>query len=127
MQTGSTYIDVNVLLEALISTRPKHLSVLKFLSSSSGVMISTLSIHIFVYFALKEGFDLNNLNKFISKFIHADLLDSDTVWAFANCNDKDFEDALQVSIALRNNCSNIVTLDKKLAKNYSSHINIKLL
>lgn len=41
-------------------------------------------------------------------------------WAFRNTRNSDFEDALQIAVALKNGCDEFVTLDKRLAKIYDN-------
>jgi predicted nucleic acid-binding protein len=55
------------------------------------------------------------------------VVDADAQWAFMNFQGKDFEDALQVACALREDCSSFATLDELLAKKYKKDMTVWLL
>lgn len=65
----------------------------------------------------------------MSEFTTLPLLPEDVAWAYENIRDEDFEDALQLAVAVRTGCETFVTFDKHLAKTYSNlpTLEVKLL
>ena len=53
------------------------------------------------------------------------LIPEDYEWALVNEKKKDFEDALQMAVAIRAGCEAFVTLDSDLAKAYAG-LSIKI-
>ncbi|QQS19760.1 PIN domain-containing protein [Candidatus Saccharibacteria bacterium] len=119
------YLDANILLEILLS-RPNEKSARKLLEEQSGeIFISALTAHIVTHFG-RSIVELPILRSFLADYTLLSLEASDFEWAFANARDNDFEDALQLAVAIRNGCEVFVTFDKKLANLYKDLIQIKV-
>ena len=84
--------------------------------------ISALTVHLLMYYGRKEGSPDSFLHRLIEQYQVLPLQPVDIAWAFEHERGTDFEDTLQVSIALRANCDGFMTLDKQLAKHHQSAI-----
>lgn len=114
------FLDTNILLEIILKDRPKRLQVESFLKAvDEPTAISMLSVHLIMHFGRKTKTNDDLLRGFISENEILSLMPEDYGWALANEQKKDFEDALQMSVAIRADCSSFVTLDSKLAKAYT--------
>jgi len=122
------FLDTNIILEITLPERPAITKVEKVLEELSGpTAISTLSIHIIMHFGRKSKIPDSLLHKVIKANKIYSLETQDYEWAAENEQKHDFEDALQMSIALRHKCDNFITLDKSLSKAYkNTKINIIL-
>lgn len=121
------FLDANILLELALTDRRKKLQVIQFLDGGEGFMMSILSVHLLIYFGLKDGLVLEDLFGIADSYKLLDINEDDYEWAKKHCVDGDFEDALQVASAVRNQAKDFVTLDANLAKNYEKFIKITLL
>lgn len=119
------YLDANILLEILLS-RPNEKSARKLLEEQSDeVFISALTAHLVTHFG-KSIVELPILRAFLADYTLLSLEANDFEWAFTNARDNDFEDALQLAVAIRNGCEEFVTFDKHLAELYKDLIQIKV-
>lgn len=119
------YLDANILLEILLS-RPNDKSARKLIEELNGeIFISTLTAHLVTHFG-KAIVELPILRAFLGDYKLLSLESSDFEWAFTNARDSDFEDALQLAVAIRNGCEEFVTFDKQLAQLYKGLIQIKV-
>ena len=121
------FLDANILLELALTDRRKKLQVIQFLDGGEGFMMSILSVHLLIYFGLKDGLVLEDLFGIADSYKLLDINEDDYEWAKKHCVGGDFEDALQVASAVRNQAKDFVTLDANLAKNYEKFIKITLL
>ncbi len=121
----SVFLDANVLLEVLLPGRPKTEIADTYVQKES--IVSPLSAHLYTYFGTKEGYPIKALTRQLTLLKYTELGVGEINWAIANCQDNDFEDALQVACAVLNGSELFVTLDKNLAQKYQQFINIKLL
>lgn len=80
-----------------------------------------------MYYAERDKLRLPAVKTYLETFVWLAINEADGQWAFANYDGKDFEDALQIGCALREQCSTFVTLDQKLAKKHKAHLPIKLI
>ncbi len=112
-------------MEVLLPDRPKVKSVIEYARRDS--VVSPLTAHLYMYFGRKVGYSKNILMKNLALLKFTDLGDSEVRWAIANCQDDDFEDAIQVACAVNYGCEEFVTLNKSLAQKYNKYIRIKLL
>jgi predicted nucleic acid-binding protein len=111
------YLDSNVLLEIILD-RPNQDRARKFIEAHlDNLFISTLTAHLIVHFGQKIV-TLDVLSKFLSDYTILTLDSTDFDWAFNNARNQDFEDALQLSVGIRNGCNQFITFDKKLVKTY---------
>jgi predicted nucleic acid-binding protein len=120
------FIDANVVLE-VIEKRAHVDACEQMLRNSEEKSISILSLDLVMYFLEKDKIALEPARGFLESFVWLPVTDADAQWAFAHFKGDDYEDALQVSCAIREGCSNFVTLDKLLAKKYANTISIELL
>jgi predicted nucleic acid-binding protein len=119
------YLDANILLEILLS-RPNEKSARKLLEEQNGeLFISALTAHLVTHFG-KSIVDLTVLRAFLADYTILSLEANDFEWAFTNARDDDFEDALQLAVAIRNGSEEFITFDKHLAELYKNLIQIKV-
>lgn len=119
--------DANVILEVLFD-RSNAKACKALLERSNEQLVTTLiSVSIVMYFAEAKKADTAYTERFLRQFIWLPVTESDAQWAFLNYKAKDFEDALQIACATRENCKRFATLDKSLAKKYASDIKIDLI
>lgn len=84
--------------------------------------ITMLTVHLVLYFGLKDGLTLSNIKTFLSNYLKIALLPEDYVNAINIMKDTDNENALQLVIAERVRCESIATLDKKFSQIYQNRI-----
>ena len=117
------FLDSNILLEIILKDRVKRYQVRKYLESISKLddfsSISMLTVHLIMHFGRKEQIDDYFLQAVINENELFSLSAEDYEWALVNERGKDFEDALQLAVAMRTNCDTFLTLDKKLARDYA--------
>lgn len=119
------YLDANILLEILLG-RPNEKSARKWLEEQDDeIFISTLTAHLVTQFG-KSIVELPVLRAFLADYELLSLEANDFEWAFTNARDRDFEDALQLAVAIRNGCEEFITFDKRLAETYKDLIQIKV-
>jgi predicted nucleic acid-binding protein len=108
------FFDANVLLEVLLERSKADSAARALEAAANNAAISALTAHLVVYFGSKlvEPMVLQN---FLAEFTILPLTQADFAWAFENNHNhnNDFEDALQVAVALHGTCEVFVTLDKK--------------
>jgi len=124
------FLDSNILLEVILKGRTKRSQVKEYLESMSKSddfsSISMLTVHLIMHFGRKEQIDDGLLQGVINENELLALSYEDYDWALANERGKDFEDALQLAVAMRAECDTFVSLDKRLARDYSD-LPIKIL
>lgn len=121
------FIDANVLLE-IVYERARAKDAMEIVRrGEDNVSISPLTAHLVMYFGLKIA-SVDALRTLLSDYTILSLEAVDVDWAFTNMRDNDFEDALQLAVAIRNGCQTFVTFDKKLYKTYKTlpQLNLKL-
>lgn len=119
-QKNMVFLDANILLEIILKGRAKRLQVENFLAAlSEPTAISMLSVHLIMHFGRAERANDEFLEDVIRENELLTLIPEDFVWALVNEKKKDFEDALQMAVAVRTGCKAFVTLDNNLAKAYA--------
>jgi len=114
------------LLEIILN-RDQHVTVRQYIETSENALaISALTGHLIVHFGVKIV-RMPIIKQFLSDYEFYSLTAQDFEWAFTNIRGNDFEDALQIAVAVRNGCSKFVTLDKDLIKNYKDLTSIKVI
>lgn len=125
MTTDTIFLDANILLEIILG-RPKEDTARQFIEKQGDILcISTLTTHLIVHFG-QSIVSLPILRAFLADYQLFDLTPTDFEWAFANTRNRDFEDALQLAVAIRNGCTRFITFDKTLATAYSDLLTIKV-
>lgn len=113
-------VDANVILEMLLPGRAHAEEVQKYLLSLQGqAAISMLTVHLVMHFGRLNKLPDDKLQEVIEGYMLLDLKALDYEWAREHEQGRDFEDALQLAVALRNGCSQLVTLDKSFIKRYA--------
>jgi len=112
------FFDANVLLEIQLQ-RQNHAEATKIIRQNITNMrcLSALSGHLLQHFRPKE-LAIDDVRSFLGLFEMYGLLAEDFEWAYDNRRDDDFEDALQLAVAVRNGCTDFYTFDRKLVKKY---------
>jgi predicted nucleic acid-binding protein len=125
-ESGYSFFDTNVLLEALVQGRSQQSRARQYLDTHQTV-VSPLSAHLIVHFGQRDGLTLDFLMTLLLKYKFTDFGSREITWAVRNCQGDDFEDALQVACAVCSGSQFFVTLDKKLAKRYQHVIPMQIL
>ena len=119
------FLDANILIEVILG-RDKQAVARNLLEKyKESLNISALTAHLVIHFGMKKV-SLLIIKEFLDDYQVLDLGYSDFIWAFNNIVDNDFEDALQISVAIRNGCTHFITFDQNLVKKYSSLKNISI-
>lgn len=119
------FLDANVLLEILLARKNDKIA-RRFIQNNAGhLAISTLTAHLVVHFGTKVV-DLPVLRQFLGDYYMLEMTYMDFDWAFNNARSNDFEDALQVAIAIRNGCNEFATFESQLFKVYKDLPTIKV-
>lgn len=116
--TNQIFLDANVLLEVVLARAKQTQARSLITRHENRMMISPLTSHLVVHFGYPT-YELSDLRRFLAGFTTAALTATDVEWAFTNIVGSDFEDALQIGVAIREGCREFVTLDQKLVKRYS--------
>lgn len=122
-------VDANIIMELLENRRyvqPVRDALRNFAKTGEIAGVSALSVSNVFYLAESHKLTLKDVEKVIRSFKVFDVVSADVDWAFAHYKGKDFEDALQVASALREDCTVFLTLDTALAKKYSKFLKIQL-
>lgn len=124
-QARSVFLDANIVLEIILERQNQQLA--KDLLSAYGdnLNISSLTAHLITHFGQKRV-DLTVLRYFLEDYSILSLDSIDFEWAFNNIRNDDFEDALQLGVAIRNGCTSFITFDKPLVDAYISLKNISV-
>jgi predicted nucleic acid-binding protein len=122
--TEAIFLDANVLLEIILG-RDRQATARKTLEAQqSNLYISSLTAHLIVHFG-QVLVDLPVLRQFLSDYTILSLESVDFEWAFTNLRNSEFEDALQIGVAIRNGCTDFLTFDKRLHKTYADLLPIR--
>jgi predicted nucleic acid-binding protein len=117
-QAEALFLDANVLLEIILSRENEATARKALEMGQSNLFISSLTAHLIVHFG-KALVALPVLRQFLSDYTILGLESVDFEWAFTNLRNDDFEDALQIGVAIRNGCADFLTFDKGLYKAYA--------
>lgn len=114
------FLDTNIILEIMLANRPHCSQVNRFLENiTEATAVSMLTIHLVMHFGRKTQTEDAFLHAVLNENKLLALTPDDYEWAANNEQGNDFEDALQMSIAIRSGCSSFITLDAALAKRYA--------
>ncbi len=111
------FLDANILLEIILDRPKQHVAIKHLEKQPESLYISSLTAHLVVYFG-QSRVGLPTIRNFLADYTILPLEESDFTWAFTNARNKDFEDALQLGVAIRHACTQFVTFDSKLSKDY---------
>jgi len=127
-QASSVFLDANILLEIILGRQKQQLAKDLLSKYSESLNISSLTAHLITYFGQKRV-ELIVLRRFLVDYTVLSLDSGDFEWAFNNIRNNDFDDALQLGVAIRNGCASFITFDKTLFDTYSNlkSISVKLL
>jgi len=126
---NNIFFDANLLLSILLDRSNRGLvERLQDKHGNDKIYISTLTGHLVAHFR-PEDIELGVAEQFLNDYEMLPVSSDDFAWAFDSIRDDDFEDALQLSVALRNGCSVFYTFDKQLVANYKNlpTLQVKLL
>jgi predicted nucleic acid-binding protein len=124
-QASSVFLDANIVLEIVLERQNQQLAKDLLSKYSDNLNISSLTAHLITYFGQKLV-DLPLLRSFLEDYIILSLDSIDFEWAFNNIRNNDFEDALQLGVAIRNGCASFITFDKPLVDAYANLKNISV-
>lgn len=126
MAYSKAFFDANVLIE-VVMRRQAAQRVVKFQQNlgSTELTCSTLTGHLVMYFCSKN-YETPYLRDYLSNYSLLSLTETDFAWAFDNARSDDFEDALQIAVAIRSGCDSFVTFDKQLAQTYDNLPTLKM-
>ncbi len=117
--------DANLLLEVVFGRKYSNLVVDYLENTKEPIGISALTGHLVVHFGKKER-HIPVLREFLQDFDMLSLEKTDFEWAFNNMRNDDFEDALQLAVAIRHGCKKFTTIDNELFLKYKNLQSIKV-
>jgi PIN domain. len=119
------YLDANILLEILFH-RARYDKVVELLGSIDEVQfcVSVLTIDLVMYFVEIEKQPKDKAWEFIEKYEKLNMTIGDIEWAHDN-DRGDFEDALQIGCARRHRCTQFITLDQDIERQYGRFIYVQ--
>ena len=117
-------LDANILIEVILGRKKATACRELIQRTTDDIAITILSLDLVMYYAEKNKLSLAPIEQFLRTFIWLAIVESDVDKAFKRYTDDDFEDALQISCALRESCTKFVTLDSALAKKYAKDISV---
>jgi predicted nucleic acid-binding protein len=119
------FLDANVLLEILLGRDHEAIARRLIEEQHGAIAISALTAQLVVHFG-QSIVGLPILRKFLADYTLLALDAPDFEWAFVNSRHQDYEDALQLAVAIRNGCTEFATFDKSLADAYSNLSSIRI-
>ncbi len=121
------FFDANVIFAMIFPKRSGRTGAEKAYRVAPSVVVSALTVQLAVYFGAKDhDFSPADIRSALKGVEVLDLTATDTEWAFNNMRNNDYEDALQLAVAVRNGCDVFATFDKSLYNTYKSLPIIKL-
>jgi predicted nucleic acid-binding protein len=125
---GQVCFDMNVLLETVLNRVHKQIADKLLHAHANDAAISALTAHLIVHFGRNE-LSIEVLEGFLSDFTILPLENDDFAWAFGNRRSADYDDALQLAVAVRRRCEVFYTFDEGLFKLYRTlpQIRVRLL
>jgi len=121
----NVFLDTTILLEVILHRQNEDKAREALKQHAGDIHISTLTAHLIVHFG-KKIVSLATLKNFLSDYTLLSLEKIDFTWAFSNVRGDDFEDALQLAVAIRHGCENFLTFDSGLYEHYKNLPNIKI-
>lgn len=122
--------DANILLE-LLEQRGKVDLVMKrleqYAAAHETVAVSVLTASHLFYLAEAHKLPIESAEGLLARFKLLDVTNEDIAWALSHYQGKDFEDGLQISVALRCGASAFLTLDGPLSRKYAAELPIELI
>ena len=124
-EANSVFLDANTVLEIILERQNQQLAKDLLSKYSENLYVSSLTAHLITYFGQKQV-ELSVIRRFLEDYTILPLDAVDFEWAFNNIRNKDFEDALQLAVAIKNGCTCFITFDKSLVVTYGSLKNISV-
>jgi predicted nucleic acid-binding protein len=119
------FLDANIVLEILLGRKQATAARTLIKNAADELYISALTAHLVIHFG-QAIVDLPVLRQFLADYTVLSLESTDFQWAFNNIRTNDFEDSLQLAVAIRNGCSSFSTFDQDLAKKYADLPSIRV-
>ena len=120
-------LDTNVVME-ILEKRARSQAVGQILSRHKSHInaVTTLTLSNVFYLVERHKKETVIAARLLQTYKIIGVTPEDASWAFTHYKGKDFEDALQVAAALREECTAFLTLDASLAKKYGKFLNVEL-
>ena len=123
--SNKLFCDANLLLEVM-DERSRVQVVRKFLQNTpDGLFISSLTGHLVMHFGRQRA-SVVALRALLSDFTMLPLTQADFDWAYTNARNDNFEDALQLAVAIRGGCDTFATFDRRLYQQYRNLPQLKV-
>lgn len=122
---NKVFFDANVLLEIANQGKNAALAITIARRHVNQLHISALTAHLVLYFGLKFA-SAEALRDLLSDYQILPLDNQDIIWAFNHLFSNDYEDALQMSVALRGGCNVFYTFDRQLYQMYRATPQLKV-
>jgi predicted nucleic acid-binding protein len=119
------FLDANVLLEILLGRQHEAAARRLIEQCTDELQISALTAHLVVHFG-QTIVALPVVRQFLADYTILGLESADFQWALTNIRGNDFEDALQLAIAIRNGCALFSTFDQALVSRYADLSSIRV-
>lgn len=119
------FLDANVPLEILLGRKYEAAARKLLENNHNDLYISALTAHLIVHFG-QAVVDLPILRLFLQDYTILSLDNADFEWAFNNIRGSDFEDGLQLAVAVRNGCRCFSTFDRDVLTKYGNLSSIRV-
>lgn len=116
------FLDANILIELIVPGRAHYKQVRELINEYDDAVTTTLSAHLAWHFGRQAGVPDDLIAGIVEPCRLIAVTSKDYYWARQNEEGQDFEDALQVAVAIRSGCEIFVTLDRSLSKRYRQHL-----
>ena len=122
------FLDANVVLEIVLARSHQQKAREIHDQHAGRLHISALTAHLIVHFG-QSIVDLPILRQLLQDYTIIELCEADFEWAFINIRGNDYEDALQLAVAIRSGCQKFATFDQGLFNLYKelSSIEVELI
>jgi predicted nucleic acid-binding protein len=119
------FLDANLLMSIIFERSEQRLARRVMAQYSDQLYISSLTGHLVFHFG-KKVYTIDELHEFIGDYTILPLESCDFEWAYNNRRNDDFEDALQLAVAIRGGCKRFVTFDSDLYGDYKGLLQVKV-
>lgn len=120
-------VDASVLMEIMLA-RPGLENCQQWLQDTeSEYLITPLSVHILYYFAEVENISRDFVARLVALYGQLPMDQAATELAQRRYDGKDFEDCLQAACAEAGGCDQILTLDRRFARDSGTKLPVKVI